>query len=758
MDCRTVDFKLKFFFRRLIVAFSILLVIITGIIVVKNIKPYNIISVLDKDDPTLIKYKDHLSKYNDENDVYLLLESSTPFPERPDFYNVIFDTAERIKRIDNLNTIRSLNEVEYVNMVGDKLFLKTFFENKVLSEKGRELLKTSPIFHYSYLSPDEKATLIYINIRGGLSPKEVKQVIASLNYIADLTMKDFPTVKTHLIGTEIARDFFVKEIIKSQIKILPLVLLIIISLLFALFRSWRVCMLSLYVMGLSYVATVGLIILLEGSINPFSSFALLFIFIISTADIVHLFSAVAKSKANKIGTRFKDAIAHIWDPCFMCAVTTWVGLLSLVVSDIPPIKFFGIYCAFGVAICFLLTFKLIPWLVEIFDLDLKLGESLIKFEGIPLMEWVRKFRGAIVALFLIITIGFGYLSSKLEAGDNLYTKFVPHHPLSQAITAMDKYFHFSGSIDVVLKQNRDDFLNLETEKKLADLQAEIGQISTVAHIKSLSNFQQYIRQSYPTKTSNVGFDTDKDLYDIFSLFEDFNVLDGTYPLAQNEVRMTVYLKTLDSQALVDTQEKIRSLFNKPEYAARFEGSVEGFSTIRSNIFNSIFSGFIKSFVLDFVGIFVCFLFFFKSLRWSLLALIPNILPLVATGGLMKLLDMTVDYNLIVLVAIIFGIAVDDTTHFIHYLLKKLRETGRLNEAIAYSLQETSVSLVSTTFIFTLTMPTFFLTDILMFSQVALILVLSLILGLCGDMFVLPALLYSKRMTKTLSMQVSAERT
>ena len=125
---------------------------------------------------------------------------------------------------------------------------------------------------------------------------------------------------------------------------------------------------------------------------------------------------------------------------------------------------------------------------------------------------------------------------------------------------------------------------------------------------------------------------------------------------------------------------------------------------------------------------------------------------------MKALNMTVDYNLIVLVAIIFGIAVDDTTHFIHYLLKKLRQTGNLNDAIAYSLQETSVSLVSTTFIFTLTMPTFFLTDILMFSQVALILVLSLILGLCGDMFVLPALLYSKRMTKTLSMQVSAERT
>ncbi len=225
-------------------------------------------------------------------------------------------------------------------------------------------------------------------------------------------------------------------------------------------------------------------------------------------------------------------------------------------------------------------------------------------------------------------------------------------------------------------------------------------------------------------------------------------------MAHNEVRVIVYLKTLDSQTLLDTQKELQKLFQKPEFSQTFVSTVEGFSTVRSAIFSSIFSGFIKSFLLDFIGIFICFVFFFKSLRWSLLALIPNILPLVAAGGLMKLLNMTVDYNLIVLVAIVFGIAVDDTTHFIHFLLKKLRETGSLNQAIAYSLEETSVSLVSTTFIFTLTMPAFFLTDILMFSQVALILVISLTLGLAGDMFVLPALLYSKRITKKISINVS----
>jgi uncharacterized protein len=747
----------KKFLRWTVIAASVLLVLVTAVVVVKNIKPYNIISVLDESDPTLIRYKEHLQKYNDENDVFLLIESATDISQRQDFHQIIFNTAERLKRITNLNSVRSLKEAEYVKMDQGRLYLKPFFEKQVLTETGRQLLETSPVFSYSYLSPDKKATLIYISINNGLSPKEIKQVIKDLNFVKDLTVKEFPNLTSHLIGTEIARDYFVKEIVKSQIKILPLVLFIIISLIFALFRSWKVCLLSLYVMGLSYVATVGLIIFFEGSINPFSSFALLFVFIISTADLVHLFSAVAKSNAATLTARFKESIAHIWEPCFMCAVTTWVGLLSLVVSDIRPIKFFGIYCAFGVATCFILTFKFIPWLVNVFEIDLKMGPSLLKFEGLPLMDWVKRYRSSIIVLFLLVVFGFGYLSSKLEAGDNLYTKFVPHHPLSKAVTAFDNYFHFTGSIDIVLKKDRPQFLEGPVESTLQALQDEISKIESVAHIKSLANFQKYIRQSYPAKPQSASFAKDQDLYDIFSLFQDFNVLQATYPLAHNEVRMTVFLKSLDSQTLIDTQNKIQAIYSQPKYANEFAASVEGFSTIRGNIFNSIFSGFIKSFLLDFFGIFFCFLFFFKSLKWSLLALIPNILPLVATGGLMKLLGMTVDYNLIVLVAIIFGIAVDDTTHFIHYLLKKLRETGNLNEAIAYSLGETSVALVSTTFIFALTMPTFFLTDILMFSQVALILVLSLVLGLCGDMFVLPALLYSKRITKQISLHVSEER-
>ena len=96
-----------------------------------------------------------------------------------------------------------------------------------------------------------------------------------------------------------------------------------------------------------------------------------------------------------------------------------------------------------------------------------------------------------------------------------------------------------------------------------------------------------------------------------------------------------------------------------------------------------------------------------------------------------------------LVAIILGVCVDDTTHFIYHVLKAKREHGDLERAVQTSVSETSVALLGRTCIFVVTNPAFFLTDILMFTQVALILVLAMIMGLAGDLFVLPALIYAR---------------
>jgi hypothetical protein len=134
-------------------------------------------------------------------------------------------------------------------------------------------------------------------------------------------------------------------------------------------------------------------------------------------------------------------------------------------------------------------------------------------------------------------------------------------------------------------------------------------------------------------------------------------------------------------------------------------------------------------------------------------MIPNFIPLLAVGGLMSVSGMSFDINLIVMIALILGIAVDDTTHFLYHLQAGLDREMTMSEAVHYAVKESSVALTSTTAIFVLTLPTFFLTNVLMFNQVAIILILSLILGLAGDMIVLPAILAVKSIQKFLTRKV-----
>ncbi len=726
--------------RRLTYIIGFLVFAVTAFVIKTHIQPFNITSVLRSDDPILVKYKKHLESYNDEADLYVLLEDSEDLFSGTRLHDLILNAGTLYKTIPGLKEVKSIYEQDYPVLENNKLKLRTFFENGLLTPAGKKHLLETPVFKFSYLDPTGHAAMIFLRLRENLSPIEVSQLMENVLTANSVLAAKFPGVKAHFLGTEVARHYFMKEISKTQGRILPLVIFVILGLLYYLFRSWVICALSLFVMLLGYAATVALVVVTEKTINPFSSFALLFVLIIATADLVHLFSAIAATSHENLKERILAAKAHIYRPCFICAVTTWIGLLSLVLADLPPIINFGIYCAFGVALCFFLIFHLLPYLLQVFAVKIPKKPSQFDVQAFSKIPFLLKYRYAIIFSFAAVMLTLGFYSTKLKAGDNLYRKFVATHPLSQAVEKFNHYFHFTGSIDVTFDADREYFSSPQGERLFATLYREIAGTYNVAHIKSLHDYLGLLKGI--KNDPKADFSNDRQLRSWYELFDENQVFEGFLPFRKNQSRMTIFMKSMESEDLLKTQAAVEEILRKPEYAGIVHGEVNGFSTVRSAIFHSIYGGFVKSFLLDFFGIFLCFVIFFRSLKWSLIAMIPNLLPVIAISGTMGILEMTVEYNLIVLVAIVFGIAVDDTTHFIYYLRQSYDKGRDIVEATKFALKNTSVALLGTTFIFCVTVPTFFLTDILMFSQVAFIIILAMALGVCGDMFVLPAILFA----------------
>ncbi len=727
--------------RSLVIFFSLLVVVASAVLVKSTIKPFNITSVLSERDPAFRQYVDHEAKYRDELQVYVLLESPTPWTERPDFQQRLGVVTAELKKVPHLANVTSLFDAEYVVREDERTFLRTFFERGQLRPEGLKKLREESIYQRTYLDPSEKATLIALRLRKRPPVQGPSPVLAQVRSVLDKT-----GLKYYVLGTEVARDAFVTEVISGQTKLLPLILLLILGLIWILFRSWRVCFLSFYVMAISYFLTVALITLCEGSINPFSSFALLFILIISTADLIHLFSSLAHGDEADHVTRLRNALERIRRPCWICAVTTWIGLLSLLAADIPPVRWFGIYCAVGSAIAFLMTFYVLPHLILLFRVDLDLRRPLKKLESLKVHGWSAHWRKPILLCFVAFILGTAYLSSRLKAADNLYDKFVADHALSQAVAKFQQYFQFAGSIDLVLSAPRKVFWTPQAELELKALEDEIRALPGVAHVRGLSGHQRLMRGLFQDKGDIAAFplNSDSQLKGTVGFAEDFGVTQDVLPAGHDEARLIIFLNSLESQEMLKVTDSIEKIAKQKRYSQLFKTSVRGFSTVRAAILKAIYQGFVWSFVLDFTCIFLSFYIFFRSFRWALLAMIPNMIPLLAVGGLMGAWGMNFDFNLIVMVALILGIAVDDTTHFLYHLRASLKLDRPMPVAVASAVKESSVALTSTTAIFVLTLPTFFLTNVLMFNQVAVILILSLILGLAGDMIVLPAMLATDR--------------
>ena len=123
----------------------------------------------------------------------------------------------------------------------------------------------------------------------------------------------------------------------------------------------------------------------------------------------------------------------------------------------------------------------------------------------------------------------------------------------------------------------------------------------------------------------------------------------------------------------------------------------------------------------------------------MLAMLPNILPLIFISGVMGILGLKVEGNLVLLICISFGIAVDDTIHFL-YAMKRAQNNGaNQHQSISTAFKETSNALLGTTMVFVLSFPTFFLADLKLFRQMGLFIMLALLIALLADFIVLPAL-------------------
>ncbi|MCR6577174.1 efflux RND transporter permease subunit [Campylobacter insulaenigrae] len=664
-----------------------------------------------------------------------------------------------------------------INLAKNEILNHPFYKNNLISQDG----KTIGIL--IYLQADETYNTL-IKSRDEAKNKQEKEYFKNelknhqenmrkfseerLKQINNIVLKysqngDF----LHLGGVEmIANDMI--SYVKSDLKIYGVSLIGLLFLaLWWFFGSLRWVFLALGICIVSLFTSSGIFALLGFDITIVSSNYVALVLIITVSVVIHLIvHFIENLQKHKKSSVYKILLSTLLDkasPSFYAILTTVVGFLSFIFSDIEPIIKLGIMMSLGISVSLLLAYiyfasilMLLPR-VEIKKPDKSSFKFLTFCANASLNH--RKIIYLISFVCMIIAV-VGIFKIKVE--NSFVNYFKDDSRIKQGLLVIDKELGGTMPLDVIVKfqdeknQNNteDDFENefnalaqddryfFSSDKtrvaaKVHNFLIQQKYVGSVLSLQSLLELGQNINDGKVLDDFALAF-----LYE--NLDESFKkqVLNPYVSIKDNELRFS--MRILDSDPTLRRNEFIKKL----EYDLRellqddnVEVRVSGIMLLYNNMLQSLFSAQFGTLIFVILMIFILFVFIFRSFLYAFLAIIANVIPLALVFGLMGLFNIPLDIMSITIAAICIGIGVDDMIHYIHRFKEELKHKN-LQEAIKASHLGIGSAIYYTSFTIILGFLVMISSNFIPTIYFGLLTVLAMSLLLFGSLFLLPSLIIS----------------
>lgn len=701
--------------KRAVYLLCSILLLTFGLKILQNLTPGKFEELLPVGDPIRLSYQVFQKEFDIQDKIYLLIMKNRGDFSQDQIAELNTQVKEKLRFVPEVFKVDTLDDRKVV-AVNEKEF-KTY---KFSEEKRTKF----PFWQSLHLGKSKAALLVTVTLKS-LTDPEKNQLIEKLMGM-ELVNAKFAT--PFWVGTTVSNYFFFKEQVKLQTMLCPLILLVMAGFLIYLFRSFKVGLyfvLNIVVIYFLLAVTIGL---LDGGINPYSSFALFFTLIIATSDLIHLFYSWTEGTQDLPNP-------HVFKRCFYTSLTTVVAFLTFIFNSNASMQDLGKYSALGGVIAFLVTFYLFP-----FSLKLWTGLNRLRLQKRSLPNLLPK-KGATVALIilLLMTILSVVTLPKIKIDEDPYQKFSSDHYLNQGISELKKEFGFVGPLDLTLELTNPE-LSKEALNELYELENKLLGIPGVTNARSLASL--FDETFYDDKTLQKGLDFERLKY-FTKILTNFQLTDYYYHPSSQKLRVEIFVKTTSSFELTKINQKIQESLKGMTFNHLKDPTLVGFPQMILAIYKQFKTDFFYSLGGSLIFIYLCFCVLLKSSRKALLAVIPNILPLHLAGGIVGFLSWYFGYalesNLLVISCVVLGIAVDDTIHFL--LEVEQQKTGHdLETALKRAELEVGDALKATTYVLITAFISFFLSDIVLFAQMGVMIAFSLWLALLADLWLMPYLI------------------
>ena len=710
-----------------------------------------------------IRYNEFLELFGEEGNVLVLaVQDPELFSEgRLEAWNKLSKELGSFEEIDFTISIENLNVLSKNKQI-KKLELVPFINEKPETEEDfsqlkQQLFKELPFFENLLFNKETQTvrTTVYMKT-------EIVNSAARKNFIYNTfipLIKNFEEdnqLDVRVSGMPYIRTLNAQNIV-DEIGIFVLGAMVVTSLIFFLFfRSLRATFISMIIVLIGVAWSLGTLGWMGYEITVLTALIPPLIIVIGIPNCIFLINKYQQEVA-KHGNQVKSlqqVIVKIGNATLMTNLTTASGFATFILTDSKLLKEFGIIASINVIGIFILSLLLIPIIYSFLPLPNKKHLNHLKNKTIDrLVGWMeknvrkRRINTYIISIVLLVASIIGIYQIRISG--SILEDMPQKKEFFKDIMFFDNEFNGIVPLEILIDTKRKDgVLKLATLKRMDALGKSIESIPELSPPLSVVNAMKYAKQAYYNGNPNYyKLPTAQENNFILSYLDtknsNQNLMKNYVDSTGQYARLTTYMKDIRTERMEeiksDLEKEIKKIFPEDRYSVQLTGKslifLKGTKYLVKNLVLSL------SIAIFLIALFMAYLF--RSYKMILISLIPNLLPLIVTAGMMGFLGIPIKPSTILVFSIAFGISVDDTIHFLaKYRQELIDSKWKIERSVYAALKETGVSMFYTSIVL------FFGFSVFMISEfggtVALggLVSATLLFAMLANLVLLPSLLIS----------------
>ena len=627
-------------------------------------------------------------------------------------------------------------------------------QSKVLHYEDPDLYKNDSTRIYesgeligSFFPKNAKSLTIYIKTNDELS--KVKSDSLAQSILNCINKHKFDEI--HYVGRIFAQDVYLKTLQSEFVSFLTIAFGLVILFLWLSFRSLYGVIVPISIVLISIFWTLGIMTMMGKSIDIMSVMLPTMIFIAGMSDVVHFFSKYFEelAKGTERNLIFPLILKEVGFPTFLTLITTVVSFLSLLFSSITPIRDFGIYTSVGIIIAFILTYTLLPALLYFFTPKKLVSVHSHNNNTYNIMRkglmWIFRNQKTIAVITVVLCILSVFGLTKIKVNNLLLDD------LSNGIKIKDDFNFFDKEYSGVRPLELE--IKMKGDKTIWDYPV----------IKQLSGLDEFIKKEYgagflyspPQIVKSVYKAIDSEAKNNLPPEEDFN--DIVKELKSNKrnkdikrivspdfksARISAKIQDKGSMLVKEHNEHLKKYLSDNINPNEIEVTITGAAHLVDLNNDYMVSNMMQGFGFSIFVIALLTYFLHRSWRMVLVFILPNVIPLLIMAGVMGFAGIELKSATSLVFSIAFGVATDDTIHFISRLKIEMGYGKSLMYAFKRTYFETGKPILLTTFILMGGFISLMVSDFESTFYFGFLICITIIIAVIADIFLLPVLLFA----------------